>query len=499
MEKRAWPRKDVVAISTGACPECIFTFVKRQLSCLSYRVKKMRKPTPIQLYSGARPDQVAADLAPLLDFQKKGISLEELQSLVEKCLLPHLLRYDQPQFQSMFNAFPPQEAKLGARVALDTNQGVTNWQVSPGGAVLEELCCQVLCELFGLDTEADATFMYSGTYGNQQALYMALHRHAEYQGFDLAQGGISGFEDPNRLAIMVSSDAHFSLKHAVRILGLGEKCLVPLPIDDNRRINIDALQQITRELNGSRDVLCVVATAGTTATGAIDPIDSIADICAEIGAWLHLDGAYGYAYKLVPEWAYKFRGDTRADSIVWDPHKQLGAPIPNSVLFVKQKHEFKRMALHSSYFNRSEDVEPNPGIKSPPTTRPMSALPLVTMLRGQGIEKIIQGLRSPLIAIRRLAESLNKQPDVEVLHEPETSILCFRMTPKGMPQHDLNDLQKNLFSQIMSSGKRSISISQLDSVTALRLVVVSPQTTYQDLFETITLLRHMADSITSMK
>jgi L-2,4-diaminobutyrate decarboxylase len=449
----------------------------------------MRKPTPIQLYSGATPDQVTTDLAPLVDFQAKGISPEKLQSLVEKCLLPHLLRYDQPQFQSMFNAFPPPEAKLGARVALDYNQGVTNWQVSPGGAVLEELCCQALCELFGMGSEADATFMYSGTYANQQALYMALHHHAEHQGFDLAQEGISGFEDPNQLAIFVSRQAHFSLKHAVRILGLGEKSLVPLPLDENHRIDIDALQQIARDLRGSRDVFCVVATAGTTATGAIDPIDSIADFCEEIGAWLHVDGAYGYAYKLVPEWAHKFRGDTRADSIVWDPHKQLGAPIPNSILFVKQKLEFDRMTLYSSYFNRAEDVEPNPGIKSPPSTRPMSALPLVTILRGQGIEKVIEGLRSPLIAIRTLADTLDKKPDVEVLLKPETSILCFRMTPKGMPKHDLNALQKHLYQRIMFSGERSISITNLDNITALRLVIVSPHTTYEDLFETITVLR----------
>ena len=106
----------------------------------------------VQLYSGATPAQVAKDLAPLVDFQTEGITLEELQSLMTIQLFPHLLRYNQPQFQSMFNVFPPPEAKLGAKVALDFNQGVTNWQVSPGGAVLEELCCQSLCKLFKLNS-----------------------------------------------------------------------------------------------------------------------------------------------------------------------------------------------------------------------------------------------------------------------------------------------------------------------------------------------------------
>lgn len=441
------------------------------------------------LYSGATPSQVAKDLAILVDFQSEGITLEELQSLITTRLIPHLLRYDQPRFQSMFNAFPPPEAKLGAQVALDFNQGVTNWQVSPGGAVLEELCCQALCRLFNLGSNADATLMYSGTYGNQQGIYMALHRYAEQRGFDLAKEGISGFEDPARLAILVSKDSHFSLKHAVRILGLGEDSLILLPIDSKRRIDIKSLKKNLSEIEATRDIFCMVATAGTTNIGAIDPINPMADLCNQMGAWLHVDGAYGYAYKLVPEWAHLYVGDDRADSIVWDPHKQLGAPIPNSVLFVKNRDEFSRMALHSEYFNRAEDQVPNPGTKSPPSTRPMSALPLVTIFRGQGINKVVNDLRSPLVGIRELAEMLKKQPDVEVPNQPETGILCFRMTPKGVPTEDLDALQNNLYEKIMASGTRSISLTKLDGVTFLRVVIVSPIATSDDLNETIGELR----------
>lgn len=449
----------------------------------------MGNPDKIPLYSGATPDQVTLDVAHLVNFQTDGLPLDELLKLVTTYLLPHLMRYDQPGFQSMFNAFPPPEALLGAEVVLQYNQGVTNWQVSPGGAVLEELCCQALCKIFQLGSEAGATFMYSGTYANQQALYMALHRHAERQGFDLTQEGIAGFPEPKRLAVLVSRDAHFSLKHAVRILGLGERCLMTFPLDTNRRIDEAAAIKLVEELSSSRDIFCVVTTAGTTHTGAVDPIEKLADLCARLGIWLHVDGAYGYAYKLVPEWAGLFAGDDRADSIVWDPHKQLGAPIPNSVLFLKSQNEFSRMALHSSYFNRAGDVEPNPGVKSPPSTRPMSALPLVTILRGQGLQKVIEDLRSPLKAIRKLADFLGTQPDIEVLHQPDTGILCFRIAPAGIRAQDLNDLQKQLYQKVIASGERSISITELDGVTALRLVVVNPNTTYADLIETITVLQ----------
>ena len=224
------------------------------------------------IYSGASPKQVAAEVEPLIDFQDEGLSLEALTKLVQERLLPHLMRYDQPGFQSMFNAFPEEGAEFGARIALAYNQGVTNWQVSPGGAMLEELCCQALCRLFGLGPTADATLMYCGTYANRQALYLALHRKAEREGFDFTEKGLLGFADPGRLVAVISRDAHFSIKHAVRMMGLGEQCLVTVDVDSNRRIDVERMEETLNELRKTKDVFCVVATAGTTSTGSVDPI-----------------------------------------------------------------------------------------------------------------------------------------------------------------------------------------------------------------------------------
>ena len=446
------------------------------------------------LTSGATPREVAADLASLLDFQPAGISLDALRSLLETQLVPHLMHYNQPSFQSMFNVFPPPEALLGAEMGLAYNQGVTNWQVSPGGAMLEELCGHAICRLFGVGEEADATFMYSGTYANQQALYLALHRFAERQGFALDQKGIGGFASPQKLALLVSADAHFSIRHAVRMLGLGEECIVSVPVDANRHMVAEAAQQLVAEM-AERDFFCVIATTGTTSTGSVDPIIPLADLAETLGAWFHIDGAYGYAYKLVPEWAHLFAGDERADSITWDPHKQLGAPIPNSMLLLKDGQNFGRMSLYSGYFNRAEDVEPNPGLKSPPTTRPFSALPLVTILRGQGLVKVVEDLRSPLQAIDQLYEVLLDRPGITLFHKPDTGILCFQMTPPGMPEEALNRLQRQLYEQVMATGTHSISTTILDGKMVLRLALVSPIAQLDDLLETIELLEALESEI----
>jgi glutamate/tyrosine decarboxylase-like PLP-dependent enzyme len=447
-----------------------------------------------RIWSGASPEQVARDLEPLLDFQQDGLSIEDLDALVNERLLPHFIRYDLPSFHSLFNAFPEEGAAYGARLAVEWNQGVTNWQVSPGGAVLEELCCRALCSLFGLGPGSEGTVMYCGTYANQQALYMALHRQAELEGFSLAEEGVLGFADPSRLAVLASDDAHFSIRHAVRGLGLGERSLVTVGVDENRRMDSVRLQELLEEPSGERDVFCVVATAGTTPTGSVDPIAQLADICEKQAVWLHVDGAYGLAYMLVPEWRHCFEGVERADSLSWDPHKQFGVPIPSSILFARRSEDFGRLALFSSYFNRPDAVEPNPGLKSIPSTRPLTALPLVTSIRHQGLSGVIERLRAPLEAVRGLYDYLEGQPDTEPLHAPDTGIICFRIVPPGFAEDRLDQLQQHVYETILRGGERSVSITELDRGTALRLVAISPSVTLEALRETIAEVRSIAES-----
>jgi len=438
-----------------------------------------------RLFSGASPQEVAAALAPLVDFQEEGLHIADLNLLIEEHLLPHLMRYDLPSFQGLFNSHLEAGAALGAEVALQWNQGVTNWQVSPGGATLEELCCQALCRLFGLGPEADATVLYSGTYANQQALYMALSDWAGREGFDFARKGMAGFKDPARLAVLVSEDAHFSLNHAVRFLGLGEEALVRVGVDQNRRMDVVELRKTLDELRQTRDVFCVVATAGTTSTGSVDPVDGIAEVCREEEAWLHVDGAYGLAYGLVPEKADLFQGLEKADTIAWDPHKQMGVPIPSSILFARNRDLFRPMALFSHYWNRADAQGANPGLKSIPSTRPFSALPLVTSIRHQGLGGVISRLRRPLEAIRGLYEELLRVRDIQLLHEPDTGVLCFRLAPQQMSAEELDRLQEHIYRTILRKGKRIISVSRVGDLAALRAVAIIPEVTTSSLLDTV--------------
>jgi L-2,4-diaminobutyrate decarboxylase len=441
------------------------------------------------LFSGSSFLEIEEDLRWLVEFGRDGLSLDDLRKELAERVEPHFMRYDLPGFQAFFNTRIDDGAALGAEIALRHNQGVTNWNVSPGGATLEELCCRALCVLFGMASTAGATFMYSGTYANQQALYLALHSHAERQGFSLAEKGLCGFPDPARLAVATSRDTHFSVRQAARMLGLGEDRLVYLPVDSNRRIDVNELRRTLGSLKSERDVFCIVANAGTTATGSIDPLADVADVCQDIGAWLHVDSAYGLAYRLVPELASHFAGIERADSICWDPHKQMSVPIPSSLLFLRRAEDFERMPIAAPYFYRREELQMHPGRKSPPSTRPLAALPLLVSLRHLGMNVVIERLRSPLQAVRALAEFLAEQPDFQLCHWPDLGVLCFRVVPPDWPADGLDQLQLFLHERVKAEGKRLISLARLEESWALRVVAISPAVTADVLIETIGALR----------
>ena len=447
-----------------------------------------------RIHSGASPSEVRADLKGLVNFEDNGMEADVLSRELEQKLIPHLANYSSPEFQSMFNAFPEEGALIGSYLALRYNQGVTNWQVSPGGAVLEELCCTSLCELFGLRKKSEATFMYSGTYGNQQALYLALHRHAEKKGFDYSSEGMGGFENPDKLRIVVAEDVHFSIVQAARFLGLGENALLKISLDENLRIDPAAVIRTLGEHNSDYEAVCVVVTMGSTITGSVDEISDISKVCSDKGIWLHADGAYGLAYSLLPEKKPLFRGLRSSDSIVWDPHKQFGVPIPSSLLFLKDGENFKRVNVHSDYFNRKEEEMPNPGLKSPPSTRPFSALPLVTSIKSQGLRALRKRLRASINAVNDLAEALVEDAEIEIMNKPDTGVICFRVRPMGIGETDLCKLQEYVYNEASLEGARAISTASIEGKKVLRLVSVSPEVTVRALKSTILSIKETAKS-----
>jgi L-2,4-diaminobutyrate decarboxylase len=375
-------------------------------------------------------------------------------------------------FQSMFNARPEPAALWAQEEVARLNQGVTAWEVSPGGALLEEMFDAELCRLFGWPEGTDATFLYSGSYANQQALFMSLHRAAERRAFDFGTDGLAGFNGRVPM-IVASADAHLSVKACARMLGLGARSVIEIPVDASRRMDVAALATALDQ----NDVACVVATLGTTNCGAIDPIAEIAELCASHGVWLHVDAAYGGAYTLLPELANARAAMVAADSLTWDPHKAMRVPIPSSVLFVRHGDDFRRMSVFGEYINRQEDAFPAPGLKSLPTTRPNQALPLLLTMRHLGLDGVRAALRAPLVAARTFHEWLRHQPEFETAHPPETGIVCFRL----VGGEDPDARNRHAFETVLAGGSTAINMTRFDGRVWLRTVTINPLVTGEDL------------------
>jgi len=349
--------------------------------------------------------------------------------------------------------------------------------------MLEELCGRALCRLLGLAATTDATFMYSGTYANQQALYLALHRHAERRGFDLAQEGIVGFGDPNRLAVLVSADAHFSLRHAARMLGLGEAALVALPVDANRRIDALRARHLITDLQTEREIVAVVATAGTTNTGAIDPLQAIGELAKENAIWYHVDGAYGLPGILDKNVSHHYQGLELADSVIVDPHKWLGASVGIAATFVRDRQLLYRAFTQepSDYLEGSVEQ----GDTSAPAVEhslddfgipyfdfgvelsaPCRGVVVWALIREIGVEGIRQRIERHNQMARRLSQQANAHLKLEVLSEPTISICCFRYRPAHSA--DIDRFNQSLHRRLVRENEYMPSTTRVRGQLALR-------------------------------
>ena len=241
-------------------------------------------------------------------------------------ILPYNLHTNHPRFWAWYMG---SGTVMGAMAefmaaALNPNCGGIN-HVAP---LVEQQVIDWIVDMVGFPNESSGLLTSGASMANFTALAVARNTAG---GFDVRREGLHRATGP--LTVYASSEIHSCNQKAVETLGLGTDGLRKVAVNPDYTMNLDALErQVTEDRAAGMVPFCVIATAGTINTGAVDDMVAIADFCQREGLWFHVDGAYGYAYRLVPEWSLLFDGHELADSITWDPHKQLGVPIPNSLL-----------------------------------------------------------------------------------------------------------------------------------------------------------------------
>ncbi|MFJ4715577.1 pyridoxal phosphate-dependent decarboxylase family protein [Streptomyces sp. NPDC088785] len=348
--------------------------------------------------------------------------------------------------------------------------------------VAERIMADELGRLIGWKPGGFAMVTTSGgSLANLTALLAA--RNERYPGY--WSGGAAAVDSPGRPAIAVGADVHYSVARAAGVMGIGDAQLVRLPLDAAQRIDP---ARVRPALDAAREqglhVFCLVASAGTTAVGAFDPIDELADIARERDLWLHVDGAHGASLLVSDRLRHKLRGVERADSLTWDAHKMMFVPAPCTLLFYREEARslapFRQQA--SYVFDEEPDVYTaldSGGRNFECTKRPM-IMTLWALWALYGPALFATKIEHLCRLTREAHRIVEDEPDFVALHHPEANILCFRHRPGGAAGLDdaaLHRLQIDIRNRVKERGHFFISKVDIDHVAALRVVLMNHQIT----------------------
>ncbi|MFB3812691.1 MAG: aspartate aminotransferase family protein [Terriglobales bacterium] len=365
-------------------------------------------------------------------------------------------------------------AVLGDYFAGVLNQNVTAWRSAPAAVTIERTVVEWLAEAIGC-RGFSGSLCGGGSAANLMGLAMAREAKAPAN-----EGGVRGG------MVYASSEAHMSIGKSVALLGLGRQNLRTIPVDDEFRMDVAALERaIVEDRNAGRAPIAVVASAGTVNTGAIDPLNDIADVAANHGLWLHVDGAYGaLAAIAVPQ---LFAGINRADSLSLDPHKWLYQPADCGCLLFKDAGWARVAFSHTGEYTRPLSDDPIEGFaffeESLELSRRFRALKLWLSLRYHGLAAFRDAIRQDLAHARHLADAISRQPALELLATGPLSAVCFRYAgdpPRG-PETDLDRLNAAVLRRVNRERRRVfLSNASIRGKFALRACFVNHRSRQRD-------------------
>lgn len=359
------------------------------------------------------------------------------------------------------------------------NQSVAVFEMSPVGTVLETQVIRWMCDLVGWGPGAGGTLTSGGTEATQTALLAA-----RAAALPTAWADGVGARPP---VVVYGEHAHYAVSRAVGTLGIGVNNAVKIPSRDHR-MDVVALQAtLDRLASEDRGVMAVVATAGSTATGSFDDLETIGALCEARGLWLHVDGAHGASALLSPTHRARLAGLARARSIAWDPHKMMLLPLSAGAVLVRDERSLERaFSQQAPYlFHGREDERGgaaerrwDQGTRSAQCSRRTDVLKLWVALQRYGSEGI-GALYDRLCDVAyAMHDEIARHPQFEVLHEPECNILCFRWVGDGRASAaTLDAVNRELRERYNASGHGWITATELDGRRVLRVTIMNPRTT----------------------
>jgi glutamate/tyrosine decarboxylase-like PLP-dependent enzyme len=364
----------------------------------------------------------------------------------------------------------------------DQNAGM--WESSPLAARLETVSLAWLRELFGLPAEWGGVLTTGATMANFTALAAARRWWGERHGVDVDDAGLAGLPP---VPVLSSGYIHSSALKALAMLGIGRGSVRTLSRDRYGRLDLAALEAA---LDGAPAI--VVANAGEVNAGDFDPIEAMADLAEERGAWLHVDGAFGLFARVTPEAAGLAAGIERADSVISDGHKWLNVPYDCGFAFVRDPSLLARaFSLDAAYLPPAGDERPNYGFMGPESSRRARTLAVWATLRAYGRKGYRAMVERHLALAKRLAAAVEEAPELELLAEARLNIVCFRYRPPGVAEEELDDLNRRLGKAVLEDGRVFFGTTVYGGNVAFRPAIVNWRTTEADVDLIVEVVREL--------
>jgi glutamate/tyrosine decarboxylase-like PLP-dependent enzyme len=350
--------------------------------------------------------------------------------------------------------------------------------------------------MVGLPETAGGTLVSGGSMANLIGLTVARNVTA---GIDIREEGLAALERP--LGFYASDQVHSCHRKAVEALGLGNRALRRIPTDGGYRIDLSALRQaIESDRRQGWKPACIIGTAGTVNSGAIDDLQALADLAAEEGLWFHVDGCIGALIAIAPRNGWRVRGIERADSIALDPHKWLHAPFEVGCALIRDRN------LHRGAFAVTpEYLQAAPrGIASGEwlhefglqTSRGFGALKVWMALMEQGADKFGRLIDQNIDQAQYLAGLIAADPSLELIVPPEINIVCFRYNPGGLGEDGLKHLNGEIMIRLQEEGRAAVSDTVLGGRHCLRAAIVNHRTRRSDLAALVADVKRIAAAMT---
>lgn len=397
-----------------------------------------------------------------------GTSVDTILHEIERDILPYSLGIGHPRWWGFIRASPSPIGMAADLLAATMNNNCAgSAQIA---TFVEMTVMRWLAELVGYDATAGGLLVSGGSAANFVAL--SAMREAMLPGTR-----VEGLTVANVLPVVyVTPETHACIRRAVELLGLGSNALRLLPADDQLRMDPTVLARaVSDDRAAGRHPLCVVATAGTVNTGAIDPLAAIRDVARAEGLWFHVDGAYGAVGAALPELADRYAGLADADSLTIDPHKWLYVPYEAGAVLVRDRNALTRAFATKADYLEVDDTDYFNGPlwfhqQGPQLSRAFRALKVWCVMRELGVEGFRELWRRDLATAEALRAAARAHPRLELVGPSDLSIVCFRYLPR---RGDADALNHRLVNRLQQDGRVFVSGTVVQGTRCLRAAILN--------------------------